>query len=117
MLRTVFIFGFCLLPFAFILDFYDPFAHEVTLAADADGCYLVAASFDSNSDEARSAHLDSLLADDLGCRVARDKAVADEVAAERAARAARRGVFHNAHAGREHSAVDGRAFVLNLARE
>src|SRR5437763_12959904 len=62
-------FHFWFLPFAFILDFYEPFAHEVTLAADADGCNLVAASLDSDFNEARSAHLDSLLADDLGYRV------------------------------------------------
>src|SRR5947209_3686198 len=59
-------FWFCLLPLAFILDFDESFAHEVTLAADADGCNLVAASLDSDFYKARSAHLDSLLADDLG---------------------------------------------------
>src|SRR5205085_624134 len=86
-------------------DFDEALAHEVALAADADGCYLVAASFDSNSDEAWSAHLDSLLADDLGCGVACDKSIADEIAAERPARAARRGVFRDAECGREHPAV------------
>src|ERR1043165_4828423 len=100
------------------LNLDKPFAHEVTRAADLDGCDPFAVALDSDADEAGAAHLDPLLADDLGGGVGGgDYTVADEVAAERPARAAGRGVFGDAEAGREHAAVNGRAFVLDLARE
>src|SRR5215213_5260044 len=89
----------------------------MALAADADGRDVVATPLDPYPDVARAAHLDPLLADDLGRGVAFDQPVADEVAAERAAGAAGRGVFGDAHAGGEHAAVDGRARALDLARE
>src|SRR5215207_5718790 len=97
--------------------FDEAFAHEVALAADADGRDVVAPPLDSYPDVARAAHLDPLLADDLGRGVAFDQPVADEVAAERAAGRAGRGVFGDADAGGEHAAVDGRARALDLARE
>src|SRR5215204_2083158 len=97
--------------------FDEAFAHEVTLAADADGRDPFALPLDPYVDVAGAAHLDSLLADDLGRGVACDHTVADEVAAERAAGRAGRRVFGDAHAGGEHAAVDGRAFLLDFARE
>src|SRR5215213_9062687 len=95
-------------------DLDEALAREVAAAADSHGRYPVAFSFDSDMDEARASHLDSLLADD----VARGEyAAAHQVTAERAARRARRGVFRDAESGREHSAVNRRALLLDLARE
>src|SRR5205085_9667747 len=58
-------------PFSLPLDFDKALAHEVTLAADLDGGDAVAVPLDSDFDEARSAHLDPLLADDPGGRITR----------------------------------------------
>src|SRR4051794_11252835 len=93
-------------------------AHVAAATADAHARDLLAAVvLDADTYEARSPHLDALLARDVEFAVGGDDVVAHEVTAEGPARAARRGVFRDAVERGEHTAVDAGAGELRLGRE